>query len=106
MRRRALLAASAASGGGGGNSIFPVSLIEGDNGEIGVKLFEYIIENAEDELGSYYFKDSEGVYVNGAVISYAIIVYDSMIAFESSQFAGNILTVYLFNTGELTIVYD
>ena len=103
MRRRALLAASAVSKG---NSIFPVSLIEGDNGEIGVKLFEYISENADDEFGSYYFKDNEGVYVYGAVISYAIIVYDGMVALVSSQFAGNILTVYLFNTGELTIVYD
>ena len=103
MRRRALLASSAVSKG---NSIFPVSLIEGDNGEIGVKLFEYIIENADGDFGSYYFKDNEGVYVSGAVISYAIIVDDSMIAFESSQFAGNILTVYLFNNGVLTIVYD
>jgi hypothetical protein len=102
-RRRALLRASANSKG---SSIFPVSLIEGDNGEIGVKLFEYIIENADDEFGSYYFKDDEGVYVHGAVISYAIIVGDNMIALVSPQFAGNILTVYLFNTGVLTTVYD
>lgn len=103
LRRRMMMAYKPS----GAESItFPVSLIEGDNGEIGVKLFEYIIENADDDVGSYYFKDDEGVYVQGAKVRYATIVHDSLIAFESGEFPGNFLVVYLFNTGVLTIVYD
>lgn len=101
IRRRALLAASGAE-----STIFPVFLIEGDNGEIGVKLFEYIIENADDDLSYYDFKGNEGVYVRGAQIHQAIIVADGMIALESHDLPVNILAVYLFNTGVLTIVYD
>lgn len=102
MRRRALLAASAASGG---KSItFPVFLIEGDNGEIGIKLFEYIVENAYNYT-DYQFKSNEGVYVDGININYAVIISDSMIGL-SGDFPSNILTVNLFNTGVLTIVYD
>lgn len=89
----------------GGETIFPASLIEGDNGEIGVKLFEYIVENADD-LADYVFKDNEGVYVQGTKIQQATIVCDDMIALESIDLPGNILVVYLFNTGVLTIVYD
>lgn len=92
--------------GGAESTLFPVTLIEGDNGEIGVKLFEYIVENADDDSSSYYFKDNEGVYVQGAKVMYATIVRDGLIAFESREFPGNILVVYLFNTGVLTIVYD
>ena len=101
MRRRALLAV-----GGAEITLFPVTLIEGDNGEIGVKLFEYIIENADDYLAGYDFKDNEGVYVQGTKIQEATIVRDDMIALGSSDLPGNILVVYLFNTGVLTIVYD
>ena len=102
-RRRLLLAASAVSRG---PSLFPINLIEGDNGEIGVKLFEYIVENADSILSDYTFKDNEGVYVLGVAIEYAQVVSDDMIALESSLLPGSILVIYLFNNGELTIVYD
>lgn len=90
----------------GGETIFPVSLIEGDNGEIGVKLFEYIVENADDDFSLYDFKDNEGVYVQGAKIQQAIVVSDDMIALASEEFSSNILVVYLLNTGVLMIVWD
>ena len=90
----------------GGETIFPASLIEGDNGEIGVKLFEYIVENADSDLSYYAFKDNEGVYVLGVAIEYAYIVSDDIIALESNLLPGSILVIYLFNNGELTIVYD
>lgn len=86
--------------------MFPINLIEGDNGEIGVKLFEYIVENADSILSDYTFKDNEGVYVLGVAIEYAQVVSDDMIALESSLLPGSILVIYLFNNGELTIVYD
>lgn len=103
MRRRALCAASKLSGG---DSIFSINLIEGDNGEIGVKLFEYIIENADDVFSDYTFNENEDVYVSGVRIWRAIIVHDDMIALESDEFPGNILVVYLLNTGVLIIIYD
>lgn len=62
MRRRALLAASAA--GGGNNSLFPINLIEGDNGQVGVSLYNFILslapENQTAVWSEYYnFKDGE-----------------------------------------------
>lgn len=90
----------------GGETIFPASLIEGDNGEIGVKLFEYIVENTDSVSPFYTFKDNEGVYVLGVAIEYAYVVSDNIIALESNLLPGSILVIYLFNNGELTIVYD
>ena len=101
MRRRALLAV-----GGAESTLFPVTLIEGDNGEIGVKLFEYIVENADSIISDYTFKDNEGVYVLGVAIENAQVVSDDRIALDSSLLPGSILVIYLFNNGELTIVYD
>lgn len=60
MRRRALLAASAASGG---NSLFPINLIEGDNGQVGVSLYNFILslvpDNQEFWQVNYDFKEGE-----------------------------------------------
>jgi hypothetical protein len=98
--RRLILANS-----GSGGVAFPISLIEGDNGVIGVKLFEYIIENV-DKLSMYNFKDNEDVYVQGVKIDTAVNVSDDRIALESSDKPGNILVIYLLNTGVLTIVWD
>jgi hypothetical protein len=92
---------------GSGGVEFPISLIEGDNGVIGVKLFEYIIENVGNDLFSFYeFKDNEDVYVQGVKIDTAVNVSDDMIALESPDKPGNILVIYLLNTGVLTIVWD
>ena len=58
MRRRALLAAS-----GSNNSLFPINLIEGDNGQVGVSLYNFILslapENQEFWEVNYDFKDGE-----------------------------------------------
>lgn len=102
LRRRMMMARKPS----GGETIFPVSLIEGDNGEIGVKLFEYIIENTDEYISFYEFKDNEDVYIHGVRISDAFTVSDGMIALNSMEFPPNILVVYLLNTGVLTIVYD
>lgn len=58
MRRRALLAAS-----GDNNSLFPINLIEGDNGQVGVSLYNFILslvpENQKVWEVKYNFKDGE-----------------------------------------------
>lgn len=60
-RRRSLLAASTVSSGGGSSLTFPITLVEGDNGELGKKFYQYVLEH-----GCY----REEVYVihNGYVI--------------------------------------
>jgi hypothetical protein len=60
MRRRALLAASAASGG---PSLFPINLIEGDNGQVGVSLYNFVLslvpENQQFWVVRHNFEDGE-----------------------------------------------
>jgi hypothetical protein len=58
MRRRALLAAS-----GGNNSLFPINLIEGDNGQVGVSLYNFVLslvpENQQFWGVHHNFEDGE-----------------------------------------------
>lgn len=60
MRRRALLAASAVSRG---PSLFPINLIEGDNGQVGVSLYNFVLslvpENQEFWVVRHNFEDGE-----------------------------------------------
>lgn len=60
MRRRALLAASAASGGS--NLTFPVTLVEGDNGQVGIDLYNFLMDNKiyDELLGTYVYTFKEG----------------------------------------------
>lgn len=67
MRRRLLLANSHAESGGGEGDFpleFPINLVEGDNGQIGADLYNYIYER-KDSNGEYLFADNEIVYVEG-----------------------------------------
>ncbi len=99
MRRKALLAASGEGGG-----MFPITLINGDNGEIGVRLFQYVIENAED--GSYTFGEDEDVFLLGERAESAG-VFGSMISLSfSNPPAPNILVIYLNSDGVIIMVRD
>ena len=65
MRRRLLLANSHAESGGGDLPLeFPINLVEGDNGQIGADLYNYIYER-KDSNDEYLFADNEIVYVEG-----------------------------------------
>lgn len=73
MRRRLLLANSHAESGGGDSSLeFPINLVEGDNGQTGVDLYNYIYER-KDSNDEYFFSDNEIVYVQGALMMYQAI---------------------------------
>lgn len=54
-RRRSLNTASR-------EDMFPVTLVAGDNGQIGIDLYNYVINNV-DEYNTYYFKPDEIVTV-------------------------------------------
>lgn len=59
LRRRMMMARKPS----GGETIFPVSLIEGDNGEIGVSLYNFVLslvpENQEFWVVRHNFEDGE-----------------------------------------------
>ena len=63
-RRRALLAASQ-MGGGGSNLTFPVTLVEGDNGQVGIDLYNFLMDNKiyyePLDIYEYTFKEGEDV---------------------------------------------
>jgi hypothetical protein len=67
LRRRLLLANS--HSGGGTSLEFPIYLVEGDNGQVGIDLFNYITDgfkpsfNEEDR--TRYFTQNEKIYVDG-----------------------------------------
>lgn len=99
MRRKALLAASGEGGG-----MFPITLINGDNGEIGVRLFQYVIENAVD--GSYTFREDEDVFLLGERVEAAGIMGPMISLLFSTPPAPNILMIYLNSAGVVNIVKD
>ena len=68
MRRRMLLAALLGSGG----SLFPAYLTIGDNGQLGIDIFNYFTEKASQNFDGTYHYDytpstSEAVYISGNV---------------------------------------
>lgn len=53
-----------------GNLItFPVYLVEGDNGQLGVDLFNYITDKMIEKNNNIYILGAEKVYVNGVEIN-------------------------------------
>ena len=71
MRRRALLAASAAGGGGNNGLTFPVYLITGHNGELGISVFNYFKENYS--FGIHPLDDNTQVYIDNELMSTVLV---------------------------------
>ena len=73
LLRRALMAASHT---GGGNGLeFPITLEEGDNGQVGVDLYNYIMEKGKEIADlegwfTYYPSEAEKVYIFNSTINY------------------------------------
>lgn len=72
MRRRALLAASQSNGLG--ELLFPITLVQGDNGKLGIDVFNYYLPKAqEDSFGvriedQLYFKGVSYSVFDGAIV--------------------------------------
>jgi hypothetical protein len=71
MRRRALMAASQSSGEQGGGLTFPVYLIAGNNGELGIAVFNYFKENYS--FGFHTLDDKTQVYVDNELQSSVVV---------------------------------
>lgn len=78
MRRRALLAASQT--GGGDSDLFPVYLILGDNGELGISVFNYFKENYS--FGIHSLDDNTQVYINNESMSEVLVT--ATVTFDGS----------------------
>lgn len=108
MRRRALLAASMQSGGGSGIE-FPITLVEGDNGELGIKFYKYVKNGQYTDNDIVYFDwngflmlhSDWGPTVDGNVASNSYEVID---AYNPQGSPGH-RSVELFEDGKLTILY-
>lgn len=74
MRRRALLAS--VSERGYGDSMFPIYLVTGDNGEIGKALYQFVINNTQNPpYFSYRFSEDEVIILNSKYAANKRIVY-------------------------------
>lgn len=77
MRRRALLAASGASGNQSGLN-FPITLVEGDNGQLGIDVFNYYLPKVQESFGivieeELYFKGVSYSNFDGAIDGVAFV---------------------------------
>lgn len=101
------MAASMQSGGEGGLE-FPITLVEGDNGDVGKQLFQYIIDNCDISNGVYTFKENEIVTLLGVKIFDANVIFEDYIGlnFNIEQWPSGVLTANLVNDGTIIIVWD
>ena len=107
-RRRALLAASMPSGGG---VTFPITLAEGDNGQVGIDLYNYFMQKGkqiEDAVGwfTYIPSENETIYILDSTVSTVLYQgYDELI-FTLTPNISSIMGLYLYPNGSLYIHWD
>ena len=96
--------------GGVSDLTFPIYLTEGDNGETGRLLYQFVVNSPEFlENESYYFKDNEIVIVDSIYGNYIISrlgmlsSVDWLVAQNSGQ-NGEILITYLRSDGTVSIM--
>lgn len=89
MRRRALLAASQT--GGGESGLFPVYLIKGENGELGISVFNYFKENYS--FGLHDLDDNTQVYIDNELMSNVLVTgfvtFNEMYLLTASGYCNN-----------------
>lgn len=105
-RRRALMAASMQGGGGG--LTFPITLVEGDNGELGIKFYKYVKNGQYTDNDIVYF-DWKGFlmlhYDWGSIVDGNVVsnMYDVIDAYNPQGSPGH-RCIELFEDGKLTII--
>ena len=109
MERRRLQLANSHSGGGTSLE-FPIYLVEGDNGQVGVDLYNYVVENSiGGDMSSdpfYSFESDEEVYFSAFGITEKISSFGlsgNNIITILTQFGGSNLT--LDYTGNVVVNY-
>lgn len=111
MERRRLQLANSHDGGGDTPLEFPIYLVEGDNGQVGVDLCNYIHNKATtSEYGSrnYYFSENETVFFSAfgmtEKITYMYKPYnysERLYIATLSQFGNS--SMVLYDTGNITV---
>lgn len=109
-RRRSLLAASMQSGGGNGLE-FPITLVEGDNGQVGVDLYNYIMEKGREIADSYGWftyspSEAEKVYVFDSTVSSFVYEGTEKLRFTLNPNIPSIIMLSLNPDGSLLIYWD
>ena len=106
MRRRALLAASGGVGNQSGLN-FPITLVEGDNGQLGIDVFNYYLPKVQEESfgivieEELYFKGVSYSNFDGAIDG-AAFVDTNMLRF-SLQNNLNVATLFISSEGVVTL---
>ena len=60
---------------------FPIYLVDGDNGQLGVDLYNYMLDNSViDSAGTkdYIFKENQQLFISGGGLNKQLIEYVSM----------------------------
>lgn len=72
MERRRLLLANSHSGGG--NSLFPITLVVGENGQKGIDLYEYYMSKSpSNQITTYIPTAEEKITVEGEEVTMIVI---------------------------------
>lgn len=95
----------AASQTGGGNGLeFPITLVEGDNGQVGVDLFNYLSEkysvgvNFTEEL---YFRGTSYSVFDGRIMQIVVVNHNSLTLALQNHL--NVANIYLYSNGMVTL---
>lgn len=96
---------------GGYSLTFPVTLVEGDNGQVGVDLYNYIMEKGREIADSYGWftyspSEAEKVYVFDSTVSYFVYEGNEKLRFGLNPHIPSIMTVSLKPDGSLLIYWD
>lgn len=103
MRRRALLAAASQTGGGNGLE-FPITLVEGDNGQVGVDLFNYLSEKYSigvDFTEELYFRGTSYSAFDGRIMR-IINVFPNYLVLDL-QNSLRVANIFLYSNGIVTL---
>lgn len=80
---------------------FPIHLTSGDNGGLGVQVFDWLVEkiSSSNEIDSYTLSEEETLYINGYQVKNAVQYYEGDVLFELFERPANLLSVGLSNDG-------
>jgi hypothetical protein len=80
---------------------FPIHLTPGDNGELGVQVFDWLVEkiSSSNEIDSYTLSKEETLYINGYQVKNAVQYYEDYVLFTLFEHPANLMSVGLSNDG-------
>lgn len=86
---------------------FPITLQRGENGEVGVALFEYLVSKYKTTFVTHYLDETEVIYVNYGGTDYKIdrIIYSGVVCqLYADSIPTDVAEITLYNNGRLSII--